>query len=434
MTTHGVAGSSGPAALRPDYMHRFRPTVAKPIISEVLRSALGNTKYESEGMAELTTAIGKRIVERLVAEPGLERYKFVVNVSIFQNNGQGARMGVSANWDPEADAAVQETFTNDSINVGFGGACELSPTLYSCAKAHARKTLGSSPAIGNMADSEWTDWRFSRDDLKRTPSVACGWSVEREELDRSKACGLIQSASRKLQLPQITSASACVYLHRFFMRHSLKEHHHYNIAATCLFIACKAEESLRKLDCFIPVIVYYASKGNRKAPPGTTEFEKWRAVILRTEVVVLQALCFDLVVEHPHMALVGLCDRLELPQHLSQMTWSFIADCLRLPVCLVYSPRSIACASVALAAKVLPSESCGDLANDSWLDRVYADRVAVADIVQWLLEFCAREAQSRMSRGVADHAAESAHTPMSSPGSTTSPMSHIQPSPLPEAK
>ncbi|KAJ2741387.1 hypothetical protein GGI20_005227 [Coemansia sp. BCRC 34301] len=104
-----------PATLRPDYMHRFRPTVAKPIISEVLRSTIGNAKYAADVMAELSTSIGERIVERLVAEPGLERYKFVANVSIFQNSGQGARMGIGATWDQESDAAVQETFANDSI-------------------------------------------------------------------------------------------------------------------------------------------------------------------------------------------------------------------------------------------------------------------------------------------------------------------------------
>ncbi|KAJ2906308.1 hypothetical protein GGI21_004059 [Coemansia aciculifera] len=299
-----------------------------------------------------------------------------------------------------------------------------------------------------MVEREWTDWKFTREDLKRTPSVvACGWTVEREELDRAKACALIYSASKKLQLPQITSASACVYLHRFFMRHSLKEYHHYNIAATCLFVACKAEESLRKLEIFIPVIVYYASKGNRKAPPGTAEFEKWRAVILRTEVVILQALCFDMVVEHPHVALIDLCDRLGLTRHLSQMAWSFVADCMRLPLCLVHTAKSISCASISLATRVVSSSEAmaagsagSSLVDDSWLDRIGADRVAVAEIAQWLLEFYAREAQSRMTRGVADGsggvAADAAiHTPMSSPGSTiASPMSHVQPSPSSEQK
>ncbi|KAJ1736138.1 hypothetical protein LPJ72_001561 [Coemansia sp. Benny D160-2] len=304
-----------------------------------------------------------------------------------------------------------------------------------------------------MLERQCTDWQFAREDLKRTPSVSCGWTVEREELDRAKACSLIYSASRKLQLPQITSASACVYLHRFFMRHSLKEYHHYNIAATCLFFACKAEESLRKLENFIPVIVYYASKGNRRAPPGTSEFEKWRTVILRTEVVLLQALCFDMVIDHPHAALIDLATTLHLPQRLTQMAWSFIADCMRLPLCIVHLPKAIACASVVLAAKVSSSEvadAAGRLMVDSvWIEKTGVHKSAVDEIVQWILGFYAREAQARKAAAaaaaasghgsVADHshsAGASRTTPTYSPTtpSTASPIPHALPSPSSDLK
>lgn len=282
-----------------------------------------------------------------------------------------------------------------------------------------------------MSERECTDWHFTKEDLKRTPSVLCGWTVEREELERAKACSLIHSASRKLHLPQLTAISACVYLHRFYMRHTLKDYHHYNIAATCLFFACKSEESLRKLDSFIPVIVYYTSKGNRRAQPGTAEYEKWRAVILRTEVVLLQALCFDMVIDHPHVTLAELFDKLKLSCTLSQMAWNFIGDCIRLPLCLVYSPKSIACASVALAVKVSAAEDLkGSLKDDSWMEKVGADHAMVAEIVQWVLEFYVREAQSRTNRGGCGNAngktangtgAASHKSISSSPVSTTSP-------------
>ncbi|KAJ2707422.1 hypothetical protein FB645_000775 [Coemansia sp. IMI 203386] len=294
--------------------------------------------------------------------------------------------------------------------------------------------------VAMLEQREWTDWQFTREDLRQTPSVHCGWTVEREELDRAKACSLIYSASRKLQLPQVTSASACVYLHRFFMRHSLKEYHHYNIAATCLFFACKAEETLRKLDLFIPVIVYYASKGNRKAPPGTGEFEKWRTVILRTEVVLLEALCFDMVVDHPYVFLIEALEKARPTQQLSQMAWNFIADFLRLPLCLVYSPRAIAVAAISLATKVASAEMRKGMEDGSWMDRVGAGNESVAEVVQWLLDFYTREAQARsVSHAGADSASnEVAQTPASSPGSATSPMSSAiishQPSPMSETK
>ncbi|KAJ2375153.1 hypothetical protein IW150_002705 [Coemansia sp. RSA 2607] len=262
-------------------------------------------------------------------------------------------------------------------------------------------------------EQEGAGWQFRRSDLQQTPSVQSGWTVEREELDRAKACSLIYSAARKLQLPQLTAASACVYLHRFFMRHSLKEYHHYNIAATCLFVACKAEETLRKLEAFIPAIVYYASKGKRRAVAGTSEFDKWRAVILHTEVVVLEALCFDMVVEHPYVALIGLLEQARAARGLSQMAWSFVADLLRLPVCLVWPGRTLALAAAVLAARVGPQgASCVEALLDERVE-------GVDECVQWLLDFYAREAQARAGSTTAD--GDVAQTPASSPGSTTSP-------------
>ncbi|KAJ2123379.1 hypothetical protein IW147_002592 [Coemansia sp. RSA 720] len=255
-------------------------------------------------------------------------------------------------------------------------------------------------------ERKWTDWQYSRDELMKTPSVASGWTVEREEMDRAKACTLVYSAARKLQLPQITSASACVYLHRFFMRHSLKEYHHYNVAATCLFLACKAEESLRKLDVFIPVIAYYASKGHRKAVLGTSEYEKWRSVIVTTEPIVLEALCFDMVVDHPHVSLVSMLERTSLDERRKQMAWSFVADCMRVPVCLVHEARTVAGAAVELAMRVAPEQG-----DEAVLDGAGVRRAEVARVVQWLLEFYAREAQARRP------VAEAVQTPASSPAS-----------------
>ncbi|KAJ2548506.1 hypothetical protein EV175_004803, partial [Coemansia sp. RSA 1933] len=213
-----------------------------------------------------------------------------------------------------------------------------------------------------------------------------------------------------------------------------------NIAATCLFFACKAEESLRKLENFIPVIVHYASKGNRRAPPGTSEFEKWRAVILRTEVVLLQALCFDMVIDHPHVALIDLAATLSMPKRLTQMAWNFITDCMRLPLCLVYSPKAIACASVVLTIKVSSLADVSDLASNlldsAWMEKTGVHKPTIDEIVQWLLAFFSREAQARKAAGhgggsVADHSAE---TPGYSPTPSASPMTHVHPSPSSDVK
>ncbi|KAJ1731495.1 Tctex1 domain-containing protein 2 [Coemansia biformis] len=97
--------------------HGFRAPAAKAAIGEVLRRELEGVQYEGDQMAKLGWTVGALINERLAADAdaGLERYKFVTNVSIFQNIGQGTHMGCSAVWDPDTDAAVMETYTSDSI-------------------------------------------------------------------------------------------------------------------------------------------------------------------------------------------------------------------------------------------------------------------------------------------------------------------------------
>ncbi|KAJ2763947.1 hypothetical protein IWQ56_003510 [Coemansia nantahalensis] len=93
----------------------FPAAGARAAIGEVLKRELEGVQYQGDRMAELGRAVGAQINERLAAEAGLERYKFVTSVTIFQNTGQGAHMGCTAVWDPAADVALQETFTSDSI-------------------------------------------------------------------------------------------------------------------------------------------------------------------------------------------------------------------------------------------------------------------------------------------------------------------------------
>ncbi|KAJ1665357.1 hypothetical protein IW140_001473 [Coemansia sp. RSA 1813] len=107
--------TDGTDTARMGQLQKFQTIAAQHIVSDVLRSELGSAKYEADEVAQLSKRIGETINKRLSEEPGSERYKYVTNVSIFQNEGQGARMSTSTIWDPESDAMVQEMFANESI-------------------------------------------------------------------------------------------------------------------------------------------------------------------------------------------------------------------------------------------------------------------------------------------------------------------------------
>lgn len=70
-----------------------------------------------------------------------------------------------------------------------------------------------------IAESQWL---FTEDDLLRTPSIIDGLSPEKERENRGKGVNFILQVGIMLKLPQITLATASVFLHRFYMRHSMK--------------------------------------------------------------------------------------------------------------------------------------------------------------------------------------------------------------------
>jgi hypothetical protein len=82
-----------------------------------------------------------------------------------------------------------------------------------------------------MASEEAGQWFFTDAELAATPSVADGLPIIEERTRRAKAVNFITQAGILLKLPQLTLATASVFLHRFYMRYSMVPEknglHHY---------------------------------------------------------------------------------------------------------------------------------------------------------------------------------------------------------------
>jgi protein BUR2 len=82
-----------------------------------------------------------------------------------------------------------------------------------------------------MASEENSQWYFTDAELAATPSVADGLPIVEEKTRRAKAVNFIIQAGIILKLPQLTLATASVFLHRFYMRYSMVPEknglHHY---------------------------------------------------------------------------------------------------------------------------------------------------------------------------------------------------------------
>ncbi len=89
--------------------------------------------------------------------------------------------------------------------------------------------------------------------LTPTPSSKDGLSEEAELQIRSLGCDLIQLAGKLLKLPQVAMATGCVLFQRFYYAKSFVKLPFDIVAMACLGLACKIEESPRRIRDIINV-------------------------------------------------------------------------------------------------------------------------------------------------------------------------------------
>ncbi|KAF9188745.1 hypothetical protein BGZ51_000343 [Haplosporangium sp. Z 767] len=176
-------------------------------------------------------------------------------------------------------------------------------------------------------------WLFKKEDLYRTPSLMSGYSYQIEKESRSKGIMFIMS----------------------------------DVAATCVYLATKTEESARK---FKDIIVACAQKAAKKEI-NMDDSSKANTIIY-TEELLLETLCFEINVEHPYNHMIWLIENYAKdPQRVRKLkfvAWAFINDSLRTTLCLLYQPKIIALAAMHIAAKYL-DENMNELFGDVWREQ-----------------------------------------------------------------
>lgn len=117
----GAEAAPGPGAasshpLAPKVGAAFRPGKAGKVLREVLAAKLTGVHYSADDTSVWTREIADEIKVKLrEMEPKLDRYKFVVQVVIGEQRGEGVKMGTRCFWDQATDGYATETFSNESI-------------------------------------------------------------------------------------------------------------------------------------------------------------------------------------------------------------------------------------------------------------------------------------------------------------------------------
>eukprot|EP00873_Tetraselmis_striata_P018810 jgi/Tetstr1/439074/TSEL_027564.t1 len=101
-------------AVEPPFLEKFKASRAKEIVDGVLKAKLTGVVYHADNTSTWAREIADEIKSKL-KEEGWSRYKFVCQVVIGEQRGQGTRMASRCFWDQNTDSFAQEIFSNESI-------------------------------------------------------------------------------------------------------------------------------------------------------------------------------------------------------------------------------------------------------------------------------------------------------------------------------
>ncbi|XP_051116478.1 cyclin-L1-1 [Andrographis paniculata] len=221
--------------------------------------------------------------------------------------------------------------------------------------------------------------------LKNSPSTKDGIDEATEATLRIYGCDLIQESGILLKLPQAVMATGQVLFHRFYCKKSFARFNVKRVAASCVWLASKLEESPRKARQVL--IVFHRMECRRENLPiehldtSSKRYVDLKADLIRTERHLLKEMGFICHVEHPHKFISNYLATLETPPELRQEAWNLANDSLRTTLCVRFKSEVVACGVVYAAARrfqvPLPE-------NPPWWKAFDADKAGINEVCKVL--------------------------------------------------
>ncbi|KAJ3126445.1 Tctex1 domain-containing protein 3 [Nowakowskiella sp. JEL0407] len=99
--------------MKPEKKFKSEPVLR--IVNEILQSRLQKVKYDPAKAFDLARSVANEILAA-VKKLEFDRYKFVVEVFIFEFKGQGVRVASRALWDTTTDSYTSASYKNGSLS------------------------------------------------------------------------------------------------------------------------------------------------------------------------------------------------------------------------------------------------------------------------------------------------------------------------------
>lgn len=196
---------------------------------------------------------------------------------------------------------------------------------------------------------------------------------------------LVFSFNIFLYRPQAVMATGQVLFHRFYCKKSFVRFNVKRVAASCVWLASKLEESPRKARQVL--IVFHRMECRRESlpvehlDPYSKKYAELKMDLNRTERHLLKEMGFICHVEHPHKFISNYLAALGTPPELRQEAWNLANDSLRTTLCVRFKSEVVACGVVYAAARrfqvPLPE-------NPPWWKAFDADKSGIDEVCRVL--------------------------------------------------
>ncbi|CAI5720920.1 unnamed protein product [Peronospora effusa] len=246
-----------------------------------------------------------------------------------------------------------------------------------------------------------SDWIFTEQEMRSTPSIRDGMKYADELIFRRNACDFIEKMAKALDLPKLAQISADNFLHRFYMRQSLVRYDKFLVAAACVLLGSKAEESPKKIGYVAKeyIAVRKIVEKDQVFAIQKHEPQVIASKIISMEGVVLHNLTYELTLSHPYKYINEKVDKVVRLQHLSeqeakvqsskikQVAWSFLNDSAYTVACLRLEPVDLAAGAVYLAGlyeSYVPEDLC-TVNGQPWWSALTTPLHTLQDAARYLL-------------------------------------------------
>ncbi|KAI2602245.1 hypothetical protein GGR54DRAFT_625065 [Hypoxylon sp. NC1633] len=234
-------------------------------------------------------------------------------IIIYESDSENERLNESPAYDhkgifptssSELDSPTSRDFNSDSscqtvFSVSsFGTSEEMAPdhaAKNGIMESHAGPPLGT-VKVGRQY--------FSEAHIRRI-FIEKSLDPAREANYRLQGVQLIQSMREALSFPLKTYNAACTYYHHFRLEHGNQDYSYSDAALASLFVACKAEDSLKK-SREIFCAHHNLKNPDHQATQDDKMFDQPSKIIIGLERQIMEAICFDFRVRYPQKAIIKI--------------------------------------------------------------------------------------------------------------------------------